>query len=194
VLAWLHDHATEVQALAAVIQGAAAIVVALLTYHLVNATRRYVKLTTDLATTARGELEMLVAQRTARAMRLRTLVWQLQTRVAHLPTDFRFEVERLHDLRTLWNAGDLEALQTLGADAGFAESCGVIAERLRALEVHLRPKPTLTGEEINPDDWGQYRMDLKAAKEDLDRLDKELHIVHSARRPKTAAAKDAVES
>jgi hypothetical protein len=39
MLGWLHDHGIEVQAAAAAIQGAAAIVVVVLTCRLVKATR-----------------------------------------------------------------------------------------------------------------------------------------------------------
>jgi hypothetical protein len=49
---WLHEHAVEVQALAAVVQALAAGVTVVLTAALVWATRRYVGLTADLAKAA----------------------------------------------------------------------------------------------------------------------------------------------
>src|SRR5262245_3290995 len=87
MVAWLHDHATEVQAAAAVVQALAAGVTVALTAVLVWATRRYVRLTADLARAATAEAERHRLAAETRRLKFLAVVARLELLVERLPED-----------------------------------------------------------------------------------------------------------
>jgi hypothetical protein len=142
------------------VQAFAAVVVAVLTYHLVKATREYVRLTHKLAQAAHAQQEVLAAQRAADYDYLCALVEQLRL--------------------SLWTEVDLYDLQRLAPHQGRASAaftvivhCRWLSNWVRKMEAEASkpPRHDVHWERIPWDEWAR---NLAEARKALDRLDDSL--------------------
>jgi hypothetical protein len=170
-MGWIQDYALEVQAGAALIQGAAAIVVAVLTYRLVQATREYVRLTSDLAAAARAAaLAQTAASATSKA-RFVALVDQLRDQVAGIPLDVGSEY-RLRNA-SLWTNDDLDTFMELGARLGFARdvtTAVLLLRRVAELVQTIKDTDPRQGAVWSSFPFRDYTDSLQGAAASLDRL------------------------
>lgn len=134
---WFRDHATEIQAFAAIVQVVIAGTTVLLTAGLVWVTRKYVNLTSDLAETARADRERHRLAIAADRLRLESLVLTLWRRVSWLPQSLDEHALREADL---WNDSEIdELLASIPSVVPEAtHDAGKVATRLRWLAERVR--------------------------------------------------------
>lgn len=109
ILNFLNENAPAIQALAAVVTMGATIV-------LVIVTKRYVRLTEGLATTARGQLAHTEQVAVSRRRQLKSLVKALRVHVRTLPTS-RERAAKIAQA-SVWDDADIIALLELAGEAG----------------------------------------------------------------------------
>jgi hypothetical protein len=160
------------------VQAFAAVVVAVLTYHLVKATREYVRLTHKLAQAAHAQQEVLAAQRAADYDYLCALVEQLREQAGSLPLQ-QDTAPRMLGL-SLWTEVDLYDLQRLAPHQGRASAaftvivhCRWLSNWVRKMEAEASkpPRHDVHWERIPWDEWAR---NLAEARKALDRLDDSL--------------------
>jgi hypothetical protein len=156
--------------LAAIGQFLAAAAVAVLTYHLVKATRKYVALTNELAQAARAEQEARVVQQTADFGRLHALVQDLRDQAGRLPSGQETSPQMIG--LVLWTDMDLYDLFRLAANVALASAASKAIGHLRWLGRRVADMQALKAHErdwrLIP--WNEWEEHLAGARRALDNL------------------------
>jgi len=160
--------------IAAVIQGGAAVVVAVLTHRLVKATREYVSLTHELAKAARTQQDVHAAQSAADYDRVSAFVEQFREKALRLPEGID-TANRMLDAGVLWTDEELADLSRLAANQGLALVASRAIDHLRWLgywvrEMELESKQTGLGIRWKRVPWDDWATHLTGALEALNRL------------------------
>jgi hypothetical protein len=167
--------ATQVQALAAIVQAIAAGVTVVLTAVLVWATRRYVGLTAELAkaATAEGERQRKVAA--DQRLRFLAIVGRLDVLVADLPED---RAESKIRAALVWEVTDVDQLLALAPHMGLAtvvdaESAGPSLRWLRERVRFVQRVPEKMGldwdKELPAEIWTERLTYARKALRDISR-------------------------
>jgi hypothetical protein len=162
----LNNNAPAVQALAAVVTTVATVV-------LVIVTRRYVKLTSDLAQTAQEQIKLLQAEATARRRELMSLIRRLRLALSHLPSSAS-NAETMRDV-AVWSEAEMLQLQKLASELGQTPGqwAATTADALRWLQEKIEgvkstnPRIGVKWEQFP---WEAWTGKLQAAQERLEKL------------------------
>jgi hypothetical protein len=149
------------------IQAAAAVAIVTLTFFLVRYTRRYVRLTGDLAEVARSQMELIAEERRARRNELQAIAISLRDQVEALFPDRSPPKGQ----RLILSDVILARLKSLSAEVGALPAVGAHEIEKGVVWLDQRLEGWSRGHRFDQEEWAFYR---KETLENLDYLLKQM--------------------